>query len=58
VTTGTALELFLAFAVGCAFVAAVRRLTRKEITAFRCPACGRTTSRAYPLCRHCGAPIS
>jgi hypothetical protein len=22
----------------------------------RCVACDRPTSRAYPMCRHCGAP--
>jgi hypothetical protein len=22
----------------------------------RCAACDRPTSRAYPMCRHCGAP--
>jgi hypothetical protein len=44
--------------VGCTLLAALRRLTRREITAFRCPTCAHPTSRAYPRCRHCGAPVS
>jgi predicted RNA-binding Zn-ribbon protein involved in translation (DUF1610 family) len=58
VPTGTALELFLTVAVGCTLIAVVGRLARREITAFRCPSCGRPTSRAYAMCRHCGSPVS
>jgi hypothetical protein len=57
VSTGAALELVLAVAVACTLVAAIRRLTRREIEVFRCPVCRRPTSRAYPQCRHCGAPV-
>jgi len=51
-----ALELLIVVAVGGMLVSVLRRLRRGEIVVFRCPACGRPTSRAYPLCRHCGAP--
>jgi uncharacterized OB-fold protein len=50
------LELAIVVAVGGMLVSAVRRLRRGEISVYRCGACGRPTSRAYPRCRHCGAP--
>ena len=58
VSVGNALEVFLAVAVGCTLWAALRRLRRRQISPFRCPACARPTSRAYPRCRHCGAAVS
>ena len=58
VSVGNALEVFLAVAVGCTLVAALRRLRRRQITAVPLPRLRRPTSRAYPQCRHCGAPVS
>lgn len=49
------LEVLIVVAVGAMVVSAARRLRRGEIRVFRCPACGRPTTRANPRCRHCGA---
>ena len=51
------LEVLLVVAVGCTLGAAILRLRRGQIRAFRCRSCGRPTSRAYPHCKHCGAPV-
>lgn len=50
------LELLIVVAVGGMVVSAIRRLRRGEIEVYRCAACDRPTSRAYGVCRHCGAP--
>ena len=51
------LEVLIVIAVGGMLVSAVRRLRRGEITVYRCAACGRPTSRAFPRCRHCDADL-
>lgn len=50
------LELGIVIAVGGILWSSVARLRRGEIRVVRCEDCGRPTSRAYPNCRHCGAP--
>lgn len=52
----TALELAVVVAVGGMLWSVVGRLRAGRIEVFRCAACGRPTSRAYPRCRHCGSP--
>lgn len=51
------LEAVFVVGVGGMLVSAVRRLRAGEVRAHRCGACGRPTSRAYPRCKHCGAPV-
>jgi len=51
-----ALELLFVIAVGGMVVSAIRKLRRGEIKVIRCEECGRPTSNAYPICKHCGAP--
>ncbi|MBV9410150.1 MAG: hypothetical protein JO148_01030 [Acidimicrobiia bacterium] len=53
-----ALELMLVIAVGGILWSAIARIRRGEVAVTRCPSCGRTTSRAYDDCPHCGAPMS
>lgn len=50
------LEVLIVVAVGGMVWQAVGRLRRGEIEVYRCAACNRPTSRAYAMCRHCGAP--
>ena len=50
------LEVLIVVAVGGLLWQTIGRLRRGEISVNRCDACGRPTSRAYPMCRHCGAP--
>lgn len=50
-------ELMIVVAVGGMLVSAVRRLRRGEIDVYRCPSCGRPTSRAYDVCKHCRRPL-
>ena len=52
-----ALEVLIVIAVGGMLWSAVARLRRGQIRVFRCPACDRPTSRAYPRCTHCGADL-
>jgi hypothetical protein len=47
------LEVLMVVAVGGMLWAAIGRLRRREIRVYRCVACGRPTSRAYPRCKHC-----
>ena len=51
-----ALELLFVVAVGGMVWAAVGKLRRGEIEVVRCEGCGRPTSNAYRVCKHCGAP--
>ncbi len=51
------LELLIVIAVGGMVVSAIGRLRRREIEVYRCPACDRPTSRAYPRCKHCDTPL-
>jgi hypothetical protein len=51
------IEVLIVIAVGGLLWQTVGRLRRGEISVNRCPACDRPTSRAYPMCRHCGAPL-
>ena len=55
---GAAAEAGLVVAVGGMLWSVVRRLRRGRIAVVRCGACGRTASRAYPLCRRCGEPLA
>jgi hypothetical protein len=52
------IELLLVVGVGATLWSAVNRLRRGQIRVFKCRACGRPTSRAYPRCRHCDAELS
>jgi hypothetical protein len=51
-----ALELLFVVALGGMVWSAVVKLRRGDIEVVRCDQCGRPTSNAYPICRHCGAP--
>ncbi len=50
-------EGLMVVAVGGTLWSAVARLRRGQVAAVRCAACDRTTSRAYPSCTRCGAPL-
>jgi hypothetical protein len=52
------IETLFVVALGGMVVSMVRRISLGEIPAHLCPVCQRPTSRAYPYCRHCGAPLS
>ncbi|MBV8981050.1 MAG: hypothetical protein JO086_09145 [Acidimicrobiia bacterium] len=52
-----ALEVLLVIAVGGILWSAVWRVRRGEVAVARCAACGRTSSRAYEACPHCGAAM-
>jgi predicted amidophosphoribosyltransferase len=49
-----AAEILLAVAVGGMLSAAVTRLRRGQARPRLCPGCGRTVSRVYDACPHCG----
>lgn len=51
------LELLIVVAVGGMVLSAILRLRRGQIEVYRCEACGRPTSRAFPQCKHCGADL-
>jgi len=51
-----ALEVLIVIAVGGMVWSVLSRLRRGELVVPSCPQCGRPASRAYPNCRHCGAP--
>ena len=51
-----ALEVLIVIAIGGILWTAIGKLRRGEIRVVRCESCGRPTSRAYPNCKHCGAP--
>lgn len=59
-TAGTAMrdgfEALFVVAVGGMLWSAVGRLRRREIAAVICEHCGRPTSNAYDVCKHCRAP--
>ncbi len=50
------LELGIVVALGGILWSSIARLRRGQIRVVRCAECGRPTSRAYPRCKHCGAP--
>ena len=52
------IEVLFVVAVGGMVWSAVRRLRSGQVTAYRCPACDRPTSRAYPDCTRCGTPLA
>jgi len=49
-----AIEILMAVAVGGMLVSAVTRLRRGQASPRLCPGCGRTVSRVYAACPHCG----
>lgn len=51
-----ALEVLFVIAVGGMLWSAIVKLRRGEINVVRCNECGRPTSNAYTVCKHCGAP--
>ena len=51
------LEVMFVLAVGGMLWSTVRRLRAGHVRVFRCGRCGRPTSRAYPACTRCGAPL-
>ena len=50
-----ALELLFVIAVGGMLWSAIAKLRRGQISVVRCEHCGRPTSNAYTVCKHCGA---
>jgi predicted amidophosphoribosyltransferase len=50
-------EILLAVAVGGMLVSAVARLRRGQARPLLCPGCGRTVSRVYDACPHCGRAL-
>ena len=52
------IEVLFVVAVGGMLWAALRRLRSGQVQVYRCPSCGRPTSRAYPACTRCGAPLA
>lgn len=50
------LEILFIIAIAGMFWQVVGKLRRGEIRIVRCGECGRPTSLAYPVCKHCGAP--
>ena len=52
-----AAEVLMVVAVGGMLWSAIGRVRRREVRAVRCGACGRTASRAYPLCPKCQEPL-
>ena len=51
-----ALEVLFVIAVGGMLWSAIVKLRRGEIRVVRCEHCGRATSNAYAVCKHCGTP--
>ena len=49
------IELLIVVAIGGLLWSTIGRLRRGEVEVYRCVACDRPTSRAYEMCRHCGA---
>lgn len=49
-----ALEIAVLVALGGMVWSALARLRAGRLHVYRCHACDRPTSRAYPDCRHCG----
>lgn len=49
-----ALEIAIVVALGAMVWSAFARLRAGQLHVYRCHACGRPTSRAYPDCRRCG----
>jgi hypothetical protein len=50
------LEVLIVVAIGGMLFTVVHRLRNGQIRVIRCPECERPTSRAYPVCKWCGAP--
>lgn len=48
----------LVVTLGALLWKAAARIRQGEIQVTRCPECERPSSRAYPACKHCGAPLS
>ena len=61
-TSGTAIrdtfEALFVVAVGGMVWNVIGRLWRREIRPVICEHCGRPTSNAYPMCKHCRLPRS
>jgi predicted amidophosphoribosyltransferase len=51
-------EILITVAIGGMLVSAVTRLRRGQAKPRLCPGCGRTVSRAYETCPHCGQPAT
>lgn len=51
-----AIELLIVIAVGGMLWTVISRLRSGRIRVVRCLECHRPTSRAYPVCKWCGAP--
>ena len=49
-------EILLAVAVGGMLWSALTRLRRGQVRPLLCPGCGRSMSRVYAACPHCGRP--
>ena len=49
-------EVLIVIAVGGMLWSVLTRLRRGQLVVPACPECGGPSSRAYPNCRHCGAP--
>ena len=51
-------EALFVVAVGGMLWNVIGRLRRREILPVICEHCGRPTSNAYPMCKHCRLPRS
>jgi uncharacterized OB-fold protein len=51
------LETLFVVAIGGMLSSVLRQARAGSLPIYRCQACGRVTSRAYAVCRHCGAPV-
>jgi len=51
------LETMFVIAIGGMVTSVLRQARRGNLPIYRCEACGGVTSRAYAVCRHCGAPV-
>jgi hypothetical protein len=50
-------EILFVVAVGGMLASAVTRLRRGQARPLLCPGCGRTVSRVYVACPHCGTSV-
>lgn len=50
------LEVLFVVAIGGMLWQVVGKIRRGEVVVESCQSCGRPLTRAYPACKHCGAP--
>jgi len=52
------LEGMFVVAIGGMVISVIRKVASGQMRPNLCASCERPTSRAYPKCRHCGAPLA